>query len=195
MFLRNHDDTFAGKKSYLSGQSTANQRIESWWGQLRKQCTEFWILIFKYLIHEGHFSGDLLDKELVRFVFMRLIQDDLDRTAELWDTHLIRRSKQDHVTNGCPLVMFQLPQVYHSRDHIKQVDQRRIDLCKESSKFKDQYPCDRDLFEYCLNAIIFNEWEIPTTPEGSMLFYINLRDCVRREIGFFSILATRNILN
>lgn len=37
MFLRrNHPDSFAGERSFLYGRSTANQRIEGWWGILRK---------------------------------------------------------------------------------------------------------------------------------------------------------------
>ena len=35
LFLRrNHQDHFAGEGSFLYGGSTANQRIESWWGDL-----------------------------------------------------------------------------------------------------------------------------------------------------------------
>ena len=37
MFLRRNDpDSFAGERSFLYGRSTANQRIEGWWGILRK---------------------------------------------------------------------------------------------------------------------------------------------------------------
>ncbi|CAC5395408.1 unnamed protein product [Mytilus coruscus] len=37
---RNHNDEFAGDKSYLSGKSTHNQRIEWFWGILRKQMSD-----------------------------------------------------------------------------------------------------------------------------------------------------------
>ena len=56
------------------GRSTANQRIESWWCFLRKQCTEFWISFFQELRREGLFNGDKLELELIRFVFMEIIQ-------------------------------------------------------------------------------------------------------------------------
>jgi len=41
-----HQYAFAGERSFLYGRSTANQRIESWWGFLRKECAEFWISLF-----------------------------------------------------------------------------------------------------------------------------------------------------
>lgn len=56
------------------GRSTANQRIESWWSFLRKQCTEFWIAFFHQFRQDGIFNGDQLEQELVRFVFMDIIQ-------------------------------------------------------------------------------------------------------------------------
>lgn len=73
-FLRIHGDQLSGKKSCITGKSTANQRVESWWGQLRKQCSEFWMALFRCLKDDGFFSGDDLDKELIRFTFMRMIQ-------------------------------------------------------------------------------------------------------------------------
>lgn len=47
IWRRNSGDEFSGMKSFLYGKSTANQRIESWWAMLRRQCTNFWINLFK----------------------------------------------------------------------------------------------------------------------------------------------------
>ena len=75
VFLRReHSDAFAGIKSFLYGRSTANQRIESWWGILRKQSVQFWMNLFKSLQDAGHFSGDALDKSLMQFCFLELVQ-------------------------------------------------------------------------------------------------------------------------
>lgn len=74
-FLRDrHNDKYAGTKSFLYGKSTANQRIESWWGILRKQCIQYWMDLFKQLQYDGYFSGDLLDRNLIQFCFMEAIQ-------------------------------------------------------------------------------------------------------------------------
>ena len=66
MALRHqHDDEFSGLRSFRYGSSTTNtviinshdplsvfsvqnlQRIESWWGQLRKSVTDYWMNLFK----------------------------------------------------------------------------------------------------------------------------------------------------
>lgn len=63
--------------SYLEGASTANQRIEYWWGFLRKECMEFWISLFADLRDNGFFDGGFLDKSLLQFCCMGLIQVSL----------------------------------------------------------------------------------------------------------------------
>lgn len=111
-----------------------------------------------------------------------ILQDDIDAVAEVWDGHLIMRSKQDHVTHGRPLVMFQLPEVYGTRGYLKHVEQDRIDLCKEECQFTDEFPCDQDLFEYCCQTMITNRWEAPGNPEAALNLYMNLRERIRRYI-------------
>ena len=75
VFLRrNHTDAFAKDNSFIYGRSTANQRIESWWGILRKQSGQFWMNMFKAIQDNGNFSGDFLDKSLIQFCFLDLVQ-------------------------------------------------------------------------------------------------------------------------
>lgn len=73
-FRDDDDDEFAGEKSFLYGKRTSNQGIESWWSFLRKQLTEFWISHFHLLQSYGFFEGTYLDKELVRFCYLDMIQ-------------------------------------------------------------------------------------------------------------------------
>ena len=68
-----HTDSLADR-SYMDGASTKNQRIEAWWSILRKQCAQYWMELFQSLQEEGHFRGDILDKNLIQFCFMGLIQ-------------------------------------------------------------------------------------------------------------------------
>ena len=64
-----NDDT-----AFIDGPSTANQRIECFWGQLRKECSEFWICIFQDLQNSGVLRGDFLSKNILLFCFTALIQ-------------------------------------------------------------------------------------------------------------------------
>ena len=60
--------------AYIEGASTQNQRIECWWGYLRKQHMQYWMDMMKCLQESNDFSGSELDKNLVQFCFMALIQ-------------------------------------------------------------------------------------------------------------------------
>ena len=73
-FRRNHNDSMADEKSFMVGQSIANQRIEAWWSVLCKECSQFWMNLFCELKDNGDFSGSWMDKELIRFCFMKMIQ-------------------------------------------------------------------------------------------------------------------------
>jgi len=61
-------------KAYIEGTSTANQRIESFWAHVRRQCIEFWICLFHDLQNHGNYSGDFVDKQLLLFCFLAQIQ-------------------------------------------------------------------------------------------------------------------------
>ena len=74
-YLRRHgSDTFAADKSALTGASTHNQRIECWWGMLRKQCVEFWLVLLHDLNNVGDFDGRYIDCNVLQFCLMGLIQ-------------------------------------------------------------------------------------------------------------------------
>ena len=61
-------------RHFQYGRSTANQRIERWWGILRLENAQYWMDIFHTLKDDGYFSGDALDKGLIQFCFMKMIQ-------------------------------------------------------------------------------------------------------------------------
>lgn len=71
---RSHSDNWAAEKSFLYGRSTANQRIERWWGVLRKQNVQFWINLLRNIQNDGYFTGDFIDKNLIQFCFLNIIQ-------------------------------------------------------------------------------------------------------------------------
>lgn len=73
-FMRHdHLDEFS-KRCYLYGSSNHNQRIENWWGFLRKQHAQFWMNTFQDLKDSDYFSGDFLDKNLIQFTCLEMIE-------------------------------------------------------------------------------------------------------------------------
>ncbi|KAJ8014721.1 hypothetical protein DPEC_G00018660 [Dallia pectoralis] len=73
-FLHRNIHNGSAVDSYIEGASTANQRIESWWGFLRRESMEFYICLFADLKDRGLFDGVYLDKGLIQFCFMGIIQ-------------------------------------------------------------------------------------------------------------------------
>lgn len=80
---RNDEDDRAGENSYITGKSTANQRIESWWGLMRREGVEYWIQLLGELKDEGIFTGDFVDKALVQLCFMAIIQVNITRSQPM----------------------------------------------------------------------------------------------------------------
>jgi hypothetical protein len=71
---RNHLDQFKGDQSFIYGSSQHNQRIECWWGFLRRSTTQFYMDVFQEMKDNDYFDGGFLDKNLIRFCFMDIIQ-------------------------------------------------------------------------------------------------------------------------
>lgn len=67
-------EILSGKDSFLYGKSMHNQRIESFWSILRKECTQFWIDELSTLKENGSFTRDFIDRNLVQFCFTKLVQ-------------------------------------------------------------------------------------------------------------------------
>lgn len=59
---------------FIYGTSKANQRIESWWSILRKHNSQFLINLFQQIKEGGKYNGNILDKSLITFSLMDIIQ-------------------------------------------------------------------------------------------------------------------------
>lgn len=71
MFLgRNHKDTFARNRSFICGCSMGSALNPG--GEYQEN--SFWMNTFKALKENEHFSGAFLDKNLIQFCFLDLIQ-------------------------------------------------------------------------------------------------------------------------
>lgn len=79
-YLRRNSSDSVAHRCYMEGASTGNQRIESWWGFMRKHCIQYWMDLFQSMRDCGEFQGEFLDKELIRFCFLHLIQASILRT-------------------------------------------------------------------------------------------------------------------
>ena len=92
-FRRNGTDAIAGEKRFLYGKSVTNQRIEAWWGILRRGCADWCIRFFKDMRDCGLYCDDnVVQADCLKFCFMPVIRHELHKVAVLWNLHKIRPS-------------------------------------------------------------------------------------------------------
>lgn len=73
--LRENGKRTSKRPPFFYGASPANQRIEAWWGILRQHGAQYWMDFFKVLRDvENVFNGSHLDKGLVQYCFLNVIQ-------------------------------------------------------------------------------------------------------------------------
>ncbi|XP_072223124.1 uncharacterized protein [Leuresthes tenuis] len=168
--------------SYLEGASIANQRIEYWWNFLRSQCVEFWLSLFSDPRDNGFFDGGFLDKAVLQFCCMGLIQDELDYTAQVWNAHTIRPSKNTNVPSGQPNVMYALPQLCGTRDFLSPVEDEHLQLCKDECVFRVPIPCDPDVYELCHIFMAESHLTLPTDPYQAVSLYLHLREAITASL-------------
>ena len=109
-FRRDCNDSLSGTKSFMLGKSTSNQRIEAWWGQLRRNCTEWWMNHFKNLRDLGLYCDvNVLHVECLKFCYMALIRNELKRVAIQWNLHRLRPSTNPNSLPGRPDTLYFMP--------------------------------------------------------------------------------------
>ncbi|XP_019206659.1 uncharacterized protein LOC109196682 [Oreochromis niloticus] len=178
---RNDGDDRAGDRSYVTGASTANQRIESWWGVMRKEGIETWITLLGELKDEGFFFGDFIDKALSQFCFMPIIQEVLNDIRSVWNAHRIRPSKNNNMPCGIPDVMHMAPHLWGAEDCLVPLTED-LTLCKNSCTFVSSVPCDVQVFDLCTIIMEESSLEFPSIMSQALDLYFHLRDTVRSQL-------------
>ncbi|XP_022804747.1 uncharacterized protein LOC111341967 [Stylophora pistillata] len=132
-FLRNNScDSFAKEKSFKYGRSASNQGIESWWSQLRKVCTGWWMTHFKELRDNGFYcDANPIHVNCLRFCYMGVIREELQRVARLWNNHSIRPFSNSESPSGRPNLLFSLPEITDTHKVIVTVPEDDITVCEE----------------------------------------------------------------
>jgi hypothetical protein len=148
LFRHECHDSLAGSKSFMYGKSTSNQHIEAWWSILRKQCTDWWICIFKDLRDRGLYNGcDPVHNQLIKFCFMDIFQNELQRVAAEWNLHPIRRNGSNDNSYGKPDVMYFTPELQNTHDYGFQANLEDIAMCKELYAEGKPNDYDEEFFE------------------------------------------------
>ena len=174
---RNDEDSFSGNSSFMYGKSVSNQRIEAWWSQLRKGCTEWWINYFKDLRDRGLYcDADIINVKCLRFCFMPVIQDELQRVARLWNSHRIRPSTNQESPPGKPDMLYYLSTTTDDAEECKHaLDASELDIAEELCCSNISHPESYMQFKH-LATVIMNEQglSLPQSPEMAEDLYVRL---------------------
>ncbi|KAF3833149.1 hypothetical protein F7725_026814, partial [Dissostichus mawsoni] len=159
------------------GPSTGNQRIERWWLTLRSECVQFWMDLFDKLSVDGYFSDNFLDKSLILFCFLQIIQEELNEVVLTWNNHRVRQVHNSRSPHGRPSILHAVPHLYGGRDCLHHVDLEKVQVCLDECVFKD-FPCDEDVFHICVD--LMSEYNLKLTNDvfETVNLYIALRQLI-----------------
>jgi hypothetical protein len=180
-FLRSahHDNRALQNTTFMYGRSTANQRIECWWSKFGQQGMSFWISHFQEMSEIGIIDlSDELHIECCRFCYMPLFSAELQDIMMMWNTHYIRKSRNEHVPHGRPDVIYYMPEQFGGIDYQYRVDDTEVaaiseiltvppPMCQEEySELFELLMLDRNIVAY------------PSTVEEADDLLVNLLDSV-----------------
>lgn len=104
------------------------------------------------------------------------MQDELDNIAEIWNTHTIRRSKNEHVPCGRPDLMYFVPIIWGSDNHLCSIPDEEIDVCSNEAEFRSTIPCDADVYNLCINIMKRQNFDPPNDTKSALDMYQYIRN-------------------
>ena len=170
------------EQSFLYGKSCYNQRIEAFWGMLRRGCVDWWINLFKDLRDSGLFcDSDDIQVECLKFCFTSMIRDELHRFAMEWNLHRIRKSVNAESPSGQPDVLYFLSsRTDDARDLITPVSEEDIEIALQRCCVQTpEHGCSEEFVELASIIMLEKHLEMPTNSEEAVILYSTIVE----EIG------------
>ena len=149
-FRANDQDEQAGEKSHRYCSSPANQRIEVWWSFFRRNRSNWWIDLFKDMVNYGLLHlGNTPHMECLWFCFSKLLQEDLKKVKDHWNSHKISKSTYSAV-HGIPDVMYLLPEYHEHEECLVSVSEQQADGMEVHCQREIEDNVYSEYFEYIL---------------------------------------------
>ena len=116
------------------------------------------------------FLGNNLHMECLWFCFANLIQADLDKVKELWNSHYIRKSRFDTIA-GIPDILYFLPESVGKRDCLIPVSNQQIQAMEVNCELDE--PAENLYLEYFEHVLTEMDLRSPSNEEeASHLFQL-----------------------
>ena len=116
-------------------------------------------------------------------------QDELDDTAQTWNAHTIRPSRNTNVPSGRPNIMYAIPQLYN-RDYLCPVQSEHLGVCKTECIFREPIPCDRDVYSLCNDIMVESHLHLPEDPYQAVNLYMHLRGVITTALQMLPTVFT-----
>ena len=84
--------------------------------------------------------------------------------------------------------MYSLPQLYGTGSYLIPVEEDKVETCESECEFRDEYPCDKDIFELSLLYMESMALTEPTNAEEATELYRNLRRETLEDLWFIDSL-------
>lgn len=110
------------------------------------------------------------------------LQEELQQVAHLWNTHIIRNSRNAVAPSGHPILMYTVPQLFGGEDHLKEVSQEAVEACKHECQQRGPYSCDETVFSLCFLIMAENFLLPPTTADEAIELYLFLRANILKDL-------------
>ncbi len=173
-FRQNGNDELAGEKSHKYCSSPSNQRIEAWWSFLRRHRSNWWINLFKDMIENDIIDlGNEFHVECLWFCFSRVLQNDLDKVKEHWNSHKVSKSPYSGV-HGVPDIMYFLPEHHGHDECLVDVSQEQVDEMEEHCEIQELE--DNIYREYFLYVLETEGLAYPSDEEQAFTLYQRLME-------------------
>ena len=132
-FLMESNNSDDATETVIYGPSTSN-KIERWWRDLHERMEKF----FKHQLCDLLESHDYnphnpLDRCLLSYIFLPVIQNECSIFVDLWNTHRIRKQKGLKLSTGVPNHMYDFPHKYGGQQHGILVTQENLQEVAELS--------------------------------------------------------------
>lgn len=152
------NDEWAGEKAHVYGSSPANQRIEAWWSFLRRSRSGWWIDFFQDMLQQGILeTGNTYHIESMWYCFNTLLQEDLTKVREHWNSHYVRRSQHETVS-GIPDILYFLPEYYGGENCLMEISAAKLTEMEERINQNIDDNVYKEYFDYVLES---NGWLYP----------------------------------
>ena len=171
------------KYSYLYAASTRNQRIEAFWSRLKKFNLSWWIDFFSDLRKCRIFNpGSQFHGEALIFIFMPIIQGQLNDFVRIWNTRKFRKSSTS--PGGVPKILFNAPSRAGFDEKGYSVDDLDLRVAQDIIGIEQHPICkNNEIHELFKCYINIYKLEVSRDPEDAITFYVKILECLEQD-GF-----------